>query len=237
MSNKIFNVYCDESCHLPNDKSNIMVLGAIWCPKEKSRTISKRLKDLRLKHNLSPSFEIKWNKVSHGKEQFYLDLVDVFFDESDLRFRALVIPEKNKLRHDDFNQDHDMWYYKMYFTMLKAILEPENKYHFYLDIKDTRSAERVKKLHQVLCNNIYDFDRTIIERVQSVESKHISQVQMADFFIGAISYLNRGLTTNSAKVKIIERIKHHSKKSLTQSTLLRENKLNIFFWKASERES
>ncbi len=34
---QIFNVYCDESCHLENDHQSAMVLGAVWCPLEKTR--------------------------------------------------------------------------------------------------------------------------------------------------------------------------------------------------------
>jgi len=30
----IYNVYCDESCHLENDNQKIMVLGAVWSPEE-----------------------------------------------------------------------------------------------------------------------------------------------------------------------------------------------------------
>ncbi len=32
----IFNVYCDESCHLENDHRKVMVLGAVWCPFDKT---------------------------------------------------------------------------------------------------------------------------------------------------------------------------------------------------------
>lgn len=31
----LYNVYCDETCHLENDGINDMILGAIWCPQEK----------------------------------------------------------------------------------------------------------------------------------------------------------------------------------------------------------
>ena len=31
-----FNVYCDESCHLENDHQKAMVLGAVWCPLDKT---------------------------------------------------------------------------------------------------------------------------------------------------------------------------------------------------------
>ena len=116
-----FNVYCDESCHLENDHQKAMVLGAVWCPLDKRREIAVRLREIKKKHGLSGSFEVKWTKISPAKREFYLDLVDYFFDNDDLHFRALIVPDKTQLRHDAFpGQDHDTWYYKMYFDMLKG---------------------------------------------------------------------------------------------------------------------
>jgi len=64
---QIYNVYCDESCHLENDGQKVMVLGAVWCPLEKSHEIMLRLREIKKKHGLNPKFEIKWTKVSLGK--------------------------------------------------------------------------------------------------------------------------------------------------------------------------
>jgi len=234
---QVFNIYCDESCHLENDRQKAMVLGGIWCPLDKSREIAIRLREIKKKHGMPASFEVKWTKVSPAKKAFYLDLVDYFFDDDDLHFRALVIPDKTKLKHDAFpGQDHNTWYYKMYFDMLKAILRPDARYRIYLDIKDTRGAEKVAKLHDVLCNNIYDFSRKVIERLQLVHSHEIEQLQLADLLIGAIGYLNRNLQGNAGKIAIIQRIQHRSKYTLTKTTLLREEKLNLFFWQAAEVE-
>ena len=58
-----YNIYCDESCHLQNDHSKVMVLGAIWCLKEKRKEISIRLQEIKVKHGLAANFEVKWNKV------------------------------------------------------------------------------------------------------------------------------------------------------------------------------
>ena len=230
-----FNVYCDESCHLENDRQKAMVLGAVWCPLDKTREIAVRLREIKQKHGLSPSFEVKWTKVSPAKTALYLDLVDYFFDDDDLHFRALVVPDKSLLQHEAIaDQDHDIWYYKMYFDMLKVILHPEARYRVYLDIKDTRGAEKVSKLHQVLCHNIYDFSQEIIERVQLVQSHEIEQLQLADLLIGSISYLHRGLSGNSGKETLISRIQQRSGYSLTKTTLLREEKVNIFCWQARE---
>ena len=91
-------------------------------------------------------------------------------------------------------------------------------------------------MHDVLCNNMYDFERQILERVQTVRSHEIEQLQLADLIIGMISYVNRGLDTNSAKVALVERMRERSGYSLTKTNLYRENKVNLFVWHATERQ-
>jgi len=230
---RVFNVYCDESCHLENDRQQAMVLGAVWCPLEKTREIAVRVREIKARHGLSPAFEIKWVKVSPAKVQFYLDIMDYFFDDDDLHFRALIVPDKSQLRHEDFQQTHDEWYYKMYFDMLKVILYPDARYRIYLDYKDTRGATKVAKLYEVLCNNMYDFSRQIIERLQIVRSNEVEILQMADLLIGAVSYANRDLTTSSAKLALVQRVRERSGYSLIRTTLFREDKVNLFVWHAS----
>lgn len=231
---EIYNIYCDESCHLENDHQQVMVLGAVWCPLEKVREVSVRLREIKAHHGFKPDFEVKWTKVSPAKERFYLDVMDYFFDDDDLHFRALIVPDKGKLQHEAFGQSHDDWYYKMYFTMLKAILRPHDRYRIYLDIKDTRSASKVQKLHDVLCNNFLDFSRKIIERVQNVRSHEVEILQLSDLLIGTISYANRGLSGNAAKEALVARMKERSHYSLTLTTLLREDKVNLFRWDVTE---
>lgn len=227
---QIYNIYCDESCHLENDQQQVMVLGAVWCLMEKTRKISVRIKEIKKKHNLSSHFEVKWTKVSQAKVDFYRDLLDYFFDDHDLHFRALIVPDKSKLKHEVFGQSHDTWYYKMYFDMLKVIFNPEAQYRVYLDIKDTRGGNKVAKLHEVLCNNVYDFSREIIERVQIVNSYEIEALQLADLLIGAVSYVNRDLSGSPAKIELTRRMKQRSGYSLTRTTLLKEDKVNLFRW-------
>lgn len=237
MMSDTFNVYCDESCHLENDHQKAMVLGAGWCPLEKTREIAVRLREIKQKHGLSPQFEVKWTKVSPAKKGFYLDLIDYFFDDDDLHFRALIIPDKSLLHHAAFpGQNHDVWYYKMYFDMLKVIFRPDARYRIYLDVKDTRGARKAARLHEVLCNDRYDFSRKVIERLQLVHSHEIEQLQLTDLLIGAIAYLNRGLRENAGKIALIERMQQRSGYDLTKTTLLREEKMNIFRWHAAETQ-
>ncbi len=46
----LYNVYCDESCHLENDGQPIMVLGVIWCPKDDARRLGTELRDIKARH-------------------------------------------------------------------------------------------------------------------------------------------------------------------------------------------
>ena len=53
-----YNVYCDESCHLENDGQKAMVLGAVWCPKDKRLEIAQRIREIKQRHGLGRDFEI-----------------------------------------------------------------------------------------------------------------------------------------------------------------------------------
>lgn len=228
------NIYCDESCHLEKDSLGVMVLGAICCSLGQTREIASHIRQLKTQHNLPSRFEAKWTKISPAKVAFYTDLTDYFFNENSLSFRVLVVPDKSKLRHAIRGQTHDEWYYKMYFTLLKAIFDPLCRYRIYLDIKDTQGKAKVDKLHDVICNSLLDFNRQIVERIQPVHSGEVEQIQLADLLTGAVGYANRQLNSSCAKTAVVELIRKRSGYSLTQSTLLREKKFNIFVWHAQE---
>ncbi len=229
-----YNVYCDESCHLENDRQKAMVFGAVWSLIDKKQEISQRVNDIRERHHMPRGFEFKWTKISASKVQMYLDLVDYFFDDDDIHFRCLVIPDKQIINHEKFNQKHDDWYYKQYFNMLKIILKPSDQYNIYLDIKDTRSIAKVRKLHDVLCNNAYDFSRQVIHKVQQIRSHEAAQSQIADVLIGAMSYKARELDANEGKQAVIQRISERSGYSLGRSTLYKEDKFNILYWQGEQ---
>ena len=232
----IYNVYCDESCHLEHDGINDMILGAVWCPQDKLKEVNKRIRKIKEKYGVRYEAEIKWTKIGPVKKQLYLDIVDYFFDDDDLHFRGLIVPDKKELNHDKFNQTYDDWYYKMYFDMLKVIFAPKDRYEVYIDVKDTNSYHKAQKLHEICCNNMYDFSRTIIRRVQPIRSQEVSIMQVVDILIGALGYQNRIFDMNvkksETKQDIIKLIKERSGYQLTKSTLYREEKFNLLRWEA-----
>ena len=234
-----YKIYCDESCHLKNDGINDMVIGSIWCPQEKIKEVNRRIKEIRTRDAVSPTTELKWTKISPAKVTTYEDIINYFFDDDDLHFRAIVIPNKTKLNHKAFHQTHDDWYYKMYFDMLKGILCPREKYKIYIDIKDTHSYARSQKLREVCSNSMYDFSQSVIQYLQPIRSDEVQIMQLVDILVGAVSYQNRSFPESfhksDAKRHVIDLIKRRSNYSLTRTTLLREDKCNLLIWNAENK--
>lgn len=229
-----YNIYCDESCHLPHDNVDLMVIGGISCPKEKAEFINKAIRDIKVKNGVYKFAEIKWTKVSESKYKMYEELVDLFFDTSYLTFRAVVALNKSHLNYEKFHLTHDDWYQRIYYLTLREVIDIGNDYHIYVDIKDTKGSEKIDQLKDVLNNVVgYFYDETV-KNIQLVRSDQIQLLQLADLFIGAVSYSNRGLKANPAKLKLIEHIEEKSNRILTKSTPKSEGKINIFKWLPKE---
>lgn len=230
----LFNVYCDESCHLEHDGINVMALGAVWCPFDKVKQINTRITEIKEKHGVASSSEIKWSKVGPGKEQLYMDIIDFFFDDEDIHFRGLFVPDKNILNHERFRQTHDDWYHKMYFEMLKVVFSPQHTYNIYVDIKDTHSYVRFKKLKEVCGNNLYDFSASIIKKLQTIRSHEVQLMQLVDILTGALAYKNRIFpdyhVKSATKEKLICRVMQRSNYTLSKTTLYQEGKFNLLAW-------
>ena len=98
-------------------------------------------------------------------------------------------------------------------------------YNVYLDIKDTLSAFKVKKLSDIL-----NIKYGVFRNVQNIHSNESILMQLTDFIMGAISYnLNNTGENTSAKQSIIDKIAKHSQQELINSSTFNEKKLNLFF--------
>ena len=128
---QIFNIYCDESCHLEHDGMPVMVLGAVWCPLDNPPRWRPAIREIKTKHGLATAFEVKWTKVSPGKLGFYTDLLDYFFEDDRSAFPgALIVPDKYKLQHDAFGQDARHLVLQNVFDLLKMLLSPQANTEF-----------------------------------------------------------------------------------------------------------
>lgn len=225
----IRNIYCDESCHLQAQDAPL-VLGAVMAPASRVHYHRDALRRIKERYGLKPFCEMKWTGISASKVEAYHALVDYFFDHDDLRLRVLVARGKDRLDHERFHQSYDDWYYKMYFSMLHPIISVKQRNRIYIDIKDTRSCAKVKKLHEILCSKELDFDHALIERVQEIRSHEVGLMSLVDVLIGAVAYHARGLATSEAKLSIVKRMQERSGLTLERSTLLGAQKVNVFYW-------
>jgi len=235
-SDNTFNIYCDESCHLLHDHNNIMALGALTAPKNKIKQISKEIRQIKIQYKCRG--ELKWTKVSHKNTLYYIKLVEYFFNNADLSFRSLIVNNKHALQHNTYNSgSHDLFYYKMYFYLLRNIIEKtiESDFEIYLDIKDTHSSEKVYKLNEVLANNFHDFEKEKITKIQQIRSHESELLQLSDFLLGAITYTNRDLYSSDAKISVSQKIKQQLGINLKESTPPWETKFNLFHF--SPRDS
>lgn len=224
----LFNIYCDESCHLENDKSSVMGFGAIWCAKDQLSDINNRIKDIKQKHGIPGDRELKWTKISPSKLACYEDLINYFFDVSYINFRCVIVLDKDKLNHSRYQQTHDEFYYKMYFLTLKNILNKNNTFNVYFDIKDSKSANKIQVLKDYLENQNYDFNKSMLKNFQSVRSDEIQIMQICDILLGAMVYNNRGHASSKAKLQLINLIKKRTSNSMLRTTLPTETKFNIY---------
>ena len=90
-----FEIYCDESCQdvftSQHTKCQYMLIGGVWLPAEKRGIFKNELRSIREKHKMFS--EIKWNKISLSKINFYIDLINYFFDKNDhFMFPFFVFP-------------------------------------------------------------------------------------------------------------------------------------------------
>ncbi len=93
-----WNVYCDETGHLPCDRAPEMILGAMLVPHDQVKPLTLKLRERLAKLGWPRSktgdwAELKWTKVSPGGLKFYEAALDFFLAEPDLRFRALIAPK------------------------------------------------------------------------------------------------------------------------------------------------
>lgn len=222
----MINIYCDESCHLEHDNQKVMAIGGIACPNYAKFNVYKDIKKIKEKHSIMPHQEIKWNKVSNSKQTFYKDLINYFFDNELLRFRGILLPDKSVLRHKEFKQNHNDFYYKMYYYTISYFLNQEDNIEVYIDIKDTNSIQRINKLKEVLHSKAKNRSKEVT-KIQQIRSHENSILQLTDLLLGAITYINRDIYTSDTKLQLCSLIKKKASQSLTKTSPWSENKLNL----------
>ena len=223
---QVFKIFCDESSHLPHDKSDIMVFGALYCPSEEVERLNRQIKTLRQTYNYQ--IEIKWTRLISRQWPFYQSLIDLLLHEQCLRFKATVVQNKHSLDHDRFNEgSHSNFYHKMAYYSLRDFLTAGDSYRVYLDYMDTQGAEKGRKLGEVLRNGNKGVTEIDVYTIRSHESQLI---QLCDLLIGAVAYANRSDIPKQSNIKnqIIRHLEQKLHRKLDMGTPPWEEKFNLF---------
>ncbi|MEQ8623605.1 MAG: DUF3800 domain-containing protein [Vicingaceae bacterium] len=216
--NKTFNFYCDESTHLQNDGMPFMMIAYVSTAYNQMKQHKAHLKMLKFKHKIKG--EIKWSSVSSSEYEYYADLIDYFFS-CDLNFRSVIV-KKSQIDESRDGFTFNDFYFKMYYQLLHHKINQQYSYNVYLDIKDTISHKKLKKLKEILKYN------ASIRNFQFIHSHESSFMQLTDLIMGAINYKLRGKNKVIAKNKLIEKIESHCSTPINESTPKNENKFNLF---------
>ena len=75
-STKRYSIFCDESCHMQYDGSDIMCIGAIIVPDSESDIYKSEIKCIKRKYGIL--HELKWNTVSRTHLAMYDEILHFF---------------------------------------------------------------------------------------------------------------------------------------------------------------
>jgi rapA len=208
-----------------------MLLGYISVAYPQVKDAKEHIRAIMKKHDFHG--ELKWTNVHKATYPMYKELIDYFF-MTDLQFRVIVV-DKSQIDkgRDDYNFED--FYFKMYFQLIHHMCNMNDhmcnmnhRYNLYIDIKDTCSHHKLRRLKDILANN------TAIGTCQFVRSHEVVLLQLADVLMGAINYhlrVLRGCIEGKviAKQKLVEEIQKHEDTPLEKSTSKEYQKLNRFF--------
>jgi len=218
-------VYCDESRHDGGKLSPYMAIGGLWVPRSQKEAISRGFRDCLRRRHLGA--EVKWNKVSRKRFDDYKALVDYFFANDALKFRAIVV-EESKVDYAKFHGgDRELGFYKFYFEMLEKWLIDNNQYLVLLDFKRNKGTDRLTSLRRALEKKIRG--RAWISDLAVINSRETPLAQLVDLLTGAVAATCCEFSKPTAKSELAAYIAAKRGASLgEQSPNPKFEKINIF---------
>jgi len=215
-----YHIFIDESRYLEHDKFKYMVIGGIWIPIDSIGEVKSRIKETKKKYNLFG--EIKWTHLSPSSILFYREIINYFFDNSELSFRCVTVNKENLSFEEDF-------YYKVCYQLLIKKIQNWLSYRVFLDYKDKYNKDKISTLKRCLTSSLSDIEEEIVNDINTVKSENSIFIQLCDLLIGAVGYERNKLNTSNAKLEIVKLIlKRANRRNFNYSSSLKEDKFNIF---------
>lgn len=220
-----YEIYCDESCWealYDKDSHFYAAIGGIWIPADKRQEIKTLIGEIKEKYGLYG--EMKWNHVCPKSVELYKDLINLFFDNQQMRFRAICI-KADEVNHNRFNAGSgELGFYKFYFQLIHHWMLMDNSYQVFVDYKTNGYQHRVQELGIIL-NNTSTAELT---QIQALPSEQSVLIQLADVLTGAVaSAFNRTKSQSNAKQSVRELIENRLGHCIKATSVV-ETKFNVF---------
>lgn len=223
-----YNIYCDESCHLEHDNFRYMLLGALQCNKQYISDIKQQIYNVKKKYNIPLEQELKWSKISPSNLNMYIDVLRIFFENDCLHFRC-IIADKSNLNHNTYNQTHSQWYFKIYWILIKYLInDNEKEFCIFVDPKNTNMKKDSTTLENI-CKL-----KSKVKMVEPVVSSKNVMIQLTDILIGCLKYINNDNCESVAKQTIFSFFEEHCPDNIRLTNY--DNKVNIFYWDSNWRD-
>lgn len=220
-----YEVYCDESCIealFDKESHDYTVIGGIWIPSDSRAEIKEKLNAIKARYGKMG--ELKWNKVSPSTKEMYKEVIDLFFNTFNIRFRAITVNAK-LVDNVTFNYGSgELGFYKFYFQLIQKWLIEGNSYKVFLDYKVNAQKSRV----QDLCRILRYSTTATVELTQALPSEQSVLIQLADVLTGVVSSaFNDDDQTKESKRQLRMYVESYLGQSI-DATHPGETKFNVF---------
>lgn len=230
--------------HIATDESGVSGkkfygFGSLWMKYQRRGDFYKLISDLKAKHGHKD--EIKWQKANSKKYlAFFEELIEIFFKHQWLAFHCIIV-RKGMVDKSYHNGNYQVAMQKHFTSLIanKVIgvlnAHPGRECHFRIEVDPLPfSYKKADEQFHRIANNIINkkiFRKDVIKNVIEKDSKISFNIQLADFFLGAIMSAFQDEECSAQKNLLSKKIASYlGWKSLRHDTSFCERKLNIWYF-------